>query len=141
MDLPAGVDGLAGNGVVPASVPLQMRGQFLLDYIDLLLAERVDEREGFRHSAPGEVPADRPQPAKGRERWVVNKLRALGSWYTKGLDGGSRLRTAINSADSIPTLRQIIADFFFEVLRALQNRSQGQLIGCVRRPSVNVLHL
>jgi tRNA-dihydrouridine synthase B len=106
---------LAGMGVTPASVPLQMRGQFLLDYINLLLAERVDEREGFRHSAPGEADADRPQPARGRERWVVNKLRALGSWYTKGLDGGSRLRTAINSADSIPTLRQIIADFFFEV--------------------------
>ena len=28
------------------------RGQFLLDYIDLLLRERVDEEHGFRHEAP-----------------------------------------------------------------------------------------
>jgi tRNA-dihydrouridine synthase B len=86
------------------------RAKFLLDYVDLLLAERVGEDGGFRHSAPGTgVPIP---PAKGRERWVINKLRALGSWYTKGLVGGSQLRVAINAAASIPELRGIIEEFF-----------------------------
>jgi len=89
----------------------EMRGQFLLDYLHLLLTERVDEGAGFRHTAPGS--GDTPVPARGRERWVINKLRALGSWYTKGLDGGSRLRVAINSAESIDQLRDIIHRFFF----------------------------
>jgi tRNA-dihydrouridine synthase len=88
------------------------RGQFLLDYIELLLKERVDEAEGFRHVAPGQ-PAIASQPARGHDRWVINKLRALNSWYTKGLDNGSHLRTAVNSADSIAHLRDIIEEFFF----------------------------
>jgi hypothetical protein len=92
---------------------MEMRGQFLLDYLDLLLTERVDETAGFRHTAPGFEAAGPPSPARGRERWVINKLRALGSWYTKGLDGGSRLRVAINSAESIGQLRGIIQEFFF----------------------------
>jgi hypothetical protein len=50
--------------------------------------------------------------AKGRERWVVNKIRALGSWYTKGLEGGSQLRVEINAAQSILHLRELIARFF-----------------------------
>ena len=52
--------------------------------------------------------------ARGRERWVINKLRALGSWYTKGLDNGSHLRTAINQSESLGELRDVIARFFFE---------------------------
>jgi hypothetical protein len=44
---------------------------------------------------------------------VINKLRALNSWYTKGLDNGSHLRIAINAAESIPHLRAIVEDFFF----------------------------
>jgi tRNA-dihydrouridine synthase len=59
-----------------------------------------------------------PPPARGRERWVINKLRALNSWYTKGLDNGSHLRVAINSAESIPHLRAIIEDFFFATVSA-----------------------
>ena len=51
-------------------------------------------------------------PARGRERWVINKLRALNSWYTKGLDNGSHLRVSINAAESIPQLRDIIETFF-----------------------------
>jgi len=43
---------------------------------------------------------------------VINKLRALNSWYTKGLDNGSQLRIAINSAESITQLRSVIEDFF-----------------------------
>ena len=94
------------------------RGQFLLDYIDLLLAERVDEAEGFRHEAPSKpgvtTDAERATaaPARGRERWVINKLRALCSWYTKGFEGGSQLRVSINSAESIAHLREIIDNFF-----------------------------
>lgn len=52
-------------------------------------------------------------PAQGRERWVINKLRALNSWYTKGLEDGSHLRISINSATSIAQLRDLIAAFFF----------------------------
>ena len=47
------------------------------------------------------------------DRWVINKLRALASWYTKGLDNGSHLRTAINTIDSLPSLRETISEFFF----------------------------
>jgi hypothetical protein len=43
---------------------------------------------------------------------VINKLRALGSYYTKGLDNGSHLRIAINTAQSLPQLQALIADFF-----------------------------
>ena len=71
------------------------RGTFLLDYIDLLMNERVRDAGGDTH-----------------ERWVVNKVRALGSWYTKGLDNGSHLRTAINSAPSLQALRDAIGEFF-----------------------------
>jgi tRNA-dihydrouridine synthase B len=92
-------------------VSSEERGRFLLDYLDLLLKEQAEEADGFRHVAPGQVPAS-PAPARGRERWVINKLRALNSWYTKGLDNGSHLRVAINAAESIPHLREIIESFF-----------------------------
>jgi nifR3 family TIM-barrel protein len=107
-------DLLAGRP--PGDVTLEDRGRFLLDYVALLLIERVDEADGFRHAAPGSAGgAERAAlPARGRERWVINKLRALGSWYTKGLDNGSHLRVAINSAQSIAELREIIHQFFFD---------------------------
>jgi tRNA-dihydrouridine synthase B len=103
-------EALAGR--TPADVSPLERGQFLLAYMDLLLRERVGEHAGFRHTAPGHHPADAVPTARGRERWVINKLRALGSWYTKGLEGGSQLRVAINSAQSIPELRGLIENFF-----------------------------
>jgi tRNA-dihydrouridine synthase B len=99
------------RGEPAGSVPMADRGQFLLAYIELLLNEQVGEEAGFRHTAPGEVPVATAR-ARGRERWVINKVRALGSWYTKGLDGGSQLRVAINSAESIEQLREIIQKFF-----------------------------
>ena len=57
--------------------------------------------------APGSTVA-----ARGHDRWVINKLRALNSWFTKGLDNGSHLRVAVNAASSIPQLRDVIQDFF-----------------------------
>jgi len=103
----------ARAGAEPPSVSLAERGQFLLDYMSLLLLERVGEADGFRHTAPGAVD-ELGHRARGRERWVINKVRALGSWYTKGVTGGSDLRTAINSAESISELRHIIASFFLQ---------------------------
>ena len=100
------------EGRAPRAVSLEERGQFLLDYIQLLLDDPAQEREGFRHVAPGTV-TESPVPARGRERWVINKVRALCSWYSKGLDNGSHLRTAVNSAESIPHLREIVSTFFF----------------------------
>jgi hypothetical protein len=40
---------------------------------------------------------------------VINKLRALCTWYTRGLAGGSHLRVAVNHAESIAGLRAEIA--------------------------------
>ena len=82
-------------GRTPRVVTLEDRGRFLLDYIDLLQKERVDEAREMTH-----------------DRWVVNKLRALGSWYTKGLENGSHLRTGINAAPSLDALRRLITEFF-----------------------------
>ena len=97
-------------GRTPLTVTMQERGQFLLDYIDLLLDQREQEQQGFRHVAPGMSQA--VVPASGHERWVINKLRALCAWYSKGLDSGSHLRVAVNSAESIAQLRHLIEDFF-----------------------------
>jgi tRNA-dihydrouridine synthase B len=101
-------------GRAPHEVSDAERGQFLLDYIEMLMLERLGEADGFRHVAPGQ-PASIAEavPARGHDRWVINKLRALNSWYTKGLDNGSHLRIAINAAESIPHLRAIVEDFFF----------------------------
>jgi nifR3 family TIM-barrel protein len=100
-------------GRTPREISLKLRGQFLLDYIELLRNERVREADGFRHQAPGSVIADSDGPrASSHDKWVINKLRALGSWYTKGLDNGSHLRTAINAASSIAELQTLIGEFF-----------------------------
>jgi nifR3 family TIM-barrel protein len=94
------------------------RGRFLLEYIDLLLRHGADEPAGFRHTATPhaaacgvEAPAQ-PQRATGRERWVINKLRALSAWYTRGLENGSHLRARINQVESLPALRETILAFF-----------------------------
>ncbi len=54
---------------------------------------------------------------------MINKLRALNSWYTKGLDNGSHLRVAINAADSIAHLRDIIEEFFLAEDTAQSSRT------------------
>ena len=100
-------------GRAPREVTLADRGTFLLEYIDMLIDERVAEAEGFRHVAAALPPSPfPPPPARGRERWVINKLRALCSWYSKGLDNGSHLRVRVNSASSIAELRDIVHESF-----------------------------
>jgi tRNA-dihydrouridine synthase B len=103
-------DLLAGRS--PRDVPIAARGRFLLDYIAMLQHERVREPEGFRHVAPGASPAS-AQAALRHDRWVVNKVRALCAWYTKGLEGGSQLRTAVNAAISLAELNALVEEFFF----------------------------
>jgi tRNA-dihydrouridine synthase B len=98
------------TGRAPRVVTMRERGQFLLDYIDLLLDQREDEGQGFRHVAPGGAP--KSVPASGHQRWVINKLRALCAWYSKGLDSGSHLRVGINSAETVEQVRHHIHGFF-----------------------------
>jgi len=104
-------------GRPPRVVTMTERGQFLLDYIGLLLDERVNEDEGFRHVAPGITDhglrtTDNGPRTTRHDRWVINKLRALCSWYSKGLDNGSHLRVRVNRAESIAELREIVDEFF-----------------------------
>ena len=104
-------------GRPPRTVTMAKRGEFLLEYIDLLLHERLGEASGFRHVAPGAdgvAPGDLSETADGRrrQRWVINKLRALCSWYSKGLDNGSALRMRVNAAESLDQLREIVMTFF-----------------------------
>ncbi len=96
-------------GRLPREITLAERGQFLLDYVDLLVNERVNESDGFRHVAASE----QPREARGRERWVINKLRALCAWYSKGIDSGSHFRVRVNTVSSLTELRETIHEFFF----------------------------
>ncbi len=117
------------DGRPPRTVTREDRGRFLLDYLDMLIRGDADEPEGFRHSAVVSPRADAPSasgapfvgsgfsrtlslPARGRDRWVINKLKALCAWYTKGLDGGSQLRVAVNHVESLDELRAIIQLYF-----------------------------
>jgi nifR3 family TIM-barrel protein len=103
------------DGREPRTVTREMRGRFLLDYVEMLLGERVEEAEGFRHMAPtANGGAATHRPARGRERWVVNKIRALNAWFSKGLEGGSDFRVAVNHVESIPALRDLITRFFLD---------------------------
>ena len=100
-------------------VTLEDRGRFLLEYMELLLQDEEAEAEGFRHKAGDSVSVPVSNRASSRhERWVINKLRALMSWYSKGLHDGGRLRTSINAAGSIDQARTIIFEFFTANTRA-----------------------
>jgi tRNA-dihydrouridine synthase B len=96
-------------GLPKREVSMGDRGQFLLDYIELLRHERVWDRDAT-------AGAENSTATNRHDRWVVNKIRALGSYYTKGLEGGSHLRTAINAAPSLDHLEALIVDFFGMVL-------------------------
>jgi tRNA-dihydrouridine synthase len=108
----------------------EMRGRFLLDYIELLLHERVDEAAGFRHTATGRTARTSleeagPRPLS-RERWVVNKLRALNAWFSKGLAGGADFRVAVNSAGSVAALEDLVEQFFLASLAIPQDGGASQ---------------
>lgn len=96
-------------------ITLEDRGRFLLDYMHLLLDEHTDEADGFRHLAGHQAigPSGQQREAVGRERWVINKIRALCSWYTKGFEGGAQFRIGVNTAKSIAELEDLIHGFFF----------------------------
>jgi len=141
-------------GRPPREVTLADRGRFLLDYIDLLLLERVRDDES-RNTSPYEsripnpeslvgipresripspeslvgIPRESriPSPESRHHRWVVNKLRALASWYTKGLENGSSLRTAINSSESLDALGHTIETFFFDAPAAPSRKGAAPL--------------
>jgi len=84
------------EGKPARQIALEERGQFLLDYMQLLLTESVPESG----------------KALSRERWVINKLRALCAYYTKGFEGGTQFRIGVNSAKSISELQELIERFF-----------------------------
>ena len=93
----------------------------------MLQQERLHEDKGFRHVAPGQPEtAEVSGPARGHDRWVINKLRALNSWYTKGLDNGSHLRVSVNAAESIPELREIIEPSSLSQQSRAERASRGQ---------------
>jgi tRNA-dihydrouridine synthase len=48
---------------------------------------------------------------------VINKLRALCAWYTKGFEGGAQFRIGINSAKSITEVEALVAKFFLDRTR------------------------
>jgi len=77
------------------TISLEDRGRFLLGYIELLKRERVREPGGLSH-----------------DRWIINKLRALGTYFTKGHDNGSHVRTAINAAQSLADLHETVEQSF-----------------------------
>jgi nifR3 family TIM-barrel protein len=75
-------------------ITLEDRRLFLLEYIALLMHERVrspEQAHAIRH-----------------DQWVINKIRALASYYTKGLVGGSQFRTSVNTARTLTELTDAI---------------------------------
>jgi nifR3 family TIM-barrel protein len=76
------------------AVTLEDRRQFLLEYIALLMHERLrgpDDSHAIRH-----------------DQWVINKIRALATYYTKGLMRGSQFRTAVNTVRTLTELTDAI---------------------------------
>ena len=84
-------------------------------------AEGGNERTGEGREAEGGAvtgsarprpPQAADAPATGRDRHVINKLRALSAWYTRGFENGSHLRLTINRTHSLEGLRSTITEFF-----------------------------
>ena len=153
--LSSGVEGvLVGRGVLrnpwilaqasdllsgrPArEITLAERGQFLLDYIDLLMHERLRDKalphfstSSLPHfltsSLPHFLTSSLPHVGtsslphfltsslshSSHDKWIVNKLRALGAYYTKGVENGAEFRSALNTTSSLSALRDLIHRFF-----------------------------
>jgi nifR3 family TIM-barrel protein len=98
-------------GRPPREVTPQNRARFLLEYVDLLVREAPWGEEDLRRRGDA-VSRKRYDPVATHDRWVVNKLRALCGYYTKGFDGGAHLRVAVNQAPSVGALRTLIEGFF-----------------------------
>ena len=105
-------DLLAGRA--PRPVTLEDRGRFLLEYIDLLETEGPPAQSPARSGviAPRQGSRRSEAPRASYDRWVVNKLRALCGYYTKGFDGGATLRVTVNQAQGVAALRALISEFF-----------------------------
>ena len=116
-------DLLAGRP--PRDVTREDRKRFLLEYIDLLVREAPWGEEYLRSrgasfgSPAGRLAQGAFAPREGKrdprashDRWVVNKLRALCGYYTKGFEGGPHLRVAVNQSPSVAALRSLIEEFF-----------------------------
>jgi len=86
-------DLLAGRP--PRRVTPDDRKRFLMEYVDLLVRE-----------------APAAYKASSHDRWIVNKLRALCGYYTRGFEDGAHLRVAVNRAPSVAALRTLIEEFF-----------------------------
>jgi tRNA-dihydrouridine synthase B len=113
------------RGESPRPVSRDARGRFLREYVSLLVDDGSDEAQGFRHQLPG-ADESSPERARGRERWVVNKLRALCAWYTKGLDGGTAFRTRINGAIDLGEVLELIDQQFGEDERHVRETTTAE---------------
>ena len=91
------------------------RGQFLLEYMDLLLHERVGEAEGFRHIAGSDRAAD-GDANRPRTRAVGDQqgARARHSGTRRGSRTAPTCGSRSTAASRWPALRETIAAFFFE---------------------------
>ena len=94
----------------------QDRGRFLMEYIDLLVAEgpggAADRTRGASTQRASDDGTRTRDACASHDRWVVNKLRALCGYFTKAFDGGSHARVAVNQAPSVAELRALIEGFF-----------------------------
>jgi tRNA-dihydrouridine synthase B len=120
-------DLLAGRPVRP--VTAEDRGQFLIDYIDLLVAEMAgrEDRTGkartrWRRRSLPETAEDR---ARGAEKWIIGKVRGLSGWCTKGLTHGAHFRFAVNRAETIAQIRDLIYESFFAARTAEPDLPSG----------------
>jgi tRNA-dihydrouridine synthase B len=122
-------DLLAGRQ--PREVTLQDRGQFLLDYLHLLLVEGPpgSEPSRFARSPRADQGSELgPGVARGREKWVINKIRALCSWYSRGLEGGSAFRVHVNRVATVDELLGVVQQYFSLPVAASSLRSMTRTL-------------
>lgn len=92
----------------PVAEPLPVAGPGLVGWLPAVaIADGPMQggraKQGSRRSAA---------PRASYERWIVNKLRALCAYYTRGFEGGGALRVAVNQAPDVAALRALITGFF-----------------------------
>jgi tRNA-dihydrouridine synthase B len=102
--LRAGVGGQTGTAP-DFACPLEEPCQFLLEYIELLLHERVGEAKGFRHAAPGFTPTAPPAGARATSDGSSTSSRPS----ARGTPRGSRAAVSCASP-SIPLSRSLSSE-------------------------------